>query len=61
MSPEGVEPIGKNKELGKLLVDVDGLVQSLAEPFQRPNLSNFTLIISVVGVPNAGIVKNKIK
>lgn len=60
-SPEGIEPIGKNKELGKILVDIDRMAQSLAEPFQRPDLSNFTLMVSIVGVSNGGIVKKLYK
>ncbi|XP_073391205.1 uncharacterized protein [Physcomitrium patens] len=51
---EGIEPIGKNKELGKFLVDIDCMAESLAEPFKRPDLSKSSLMISVVGVPHAG-------
>lgn len=53
---EGIEPIGKNKELGKFLVDIDCMAESLAEPFKRPDLSKSSLMISVVGVPHAGIL-----
>ena len=48
-SPEGVEPIGKNKQLGQFLVHLDELADSLAEPFARPDLTKFTLKLSVVG------------
>lgn len=48
-SPEGMEPIGKNKQLGQFLVNVDELADSLAEPFARPDLKKFTLKLSVVG------------
>lgn len=53
-SPEGVEPIKKNKELGQFLVDIEELADSLQPPFERPDLSKFTLMLSVVGVPYAG-------
>jgi hypothetical protein len=55
-SPNGVEPIGKNKDLGNFLQDIDEMAKSLAEPFERPNLSMFGLMVSIVGVPNAGII-----
>jgi len=43
--------------LGKFLVDIGELAQSLATPFQQPDLSKFSPMISIVGVPYAGIIK----